>query len=341
MILALGIPFGKITLFPVVFFPMMYPVFLDLFRQPVAGRTALLKTNIHGTVICLGVGIVVAGHLMFSADPALMTMGRTMTIGWVSFMLPMIVHLVGGTRGEGRGTRVERSESYLSSLTPHPSPLSPIPYSLSPIPLSLATRDQLDFYRKRIEASGIFDDQHEDEGRGTRDEGREVRGEECEVWSEECGVEENDSKLQTGVQDAEQNSTPQITLPEIPEQPVEGAMRPAMFPPVWSVGTGHGSHGSLHRRVTQRIVVELASETMCRHSGQTIPSDQESPVSLASHNTRIVARKSRKITITAKMMQEPQDESQASDTESPTILPMCQQNDPADQPPKPTRRKYG
>jgi len=339
IITALGIPFGKITLFPLVFIPMMYPVFLDLFRPPgmshdrpvagrnapsIAGRNAPLKTDIGGTLVCLGAGIVVAGHLMFYADPALMTLGRTMTIGWVSFLLPLMLHLVGVALGESSGAlRIASGES--QEHTPPATHHTAFP---TPQPSSLATRDQLDFYRERIEAAGVFGQQHE-----TRDEEREARGEEFREQSSESRVIDSphselcvlNSELNSTLQTP--NSTTFPTPPTTPSQVVEQAQ----FPPVWSVGTGYGAHCSLHRRITQRIVVELGYETF---------SDRERVVSLASHGAQI-ARKAGKITVTAKLPQEIRDEFPVGDTEPPTILPMRQHDETADPPPTPSRRRFG
>jgi hypothetical protein len=320
----LGIPFGKITLYPVVFFPMVLPVFLDLFRHSSMSPDRF-NANIGGTLICLGVGIVVAGHLMLYADPSLMTAGRVMTIGWASLMVPLVVNLVSVASGEWRAANGESQE-----YAPHSTPQTPNSNLCAPQPAGLTTRDQLDFYRERIEATGVFEQQQhvQDEQEEslleavTDDDELQVANDGNSDDTHGAG-EENDGKWRDE-NDETQEDTPHTENHSTFHAPHSTLTSSPKFPPVWSVGT--------HRRNTQRIVTELAHETF---------SDQEKVVSLAANGAQIVARKSKTITVTATSSQATQDESPTSDAESPTILPMRQHDETTKQSPTTSRRRFG
>ena len=165
----LGIPFDRMTVFPMVFFPLVMPLFLDMFRQKNTS-TDLFKADISTVLICFGVGIVVVGYLMLSHDTAVFTMGRVMILGWTAFMFPLLLNLISVLKPEIPVTKKYKEQfnrasgialppvtpQYVAPLQTHADVDENNDSRPSEQPASLTTRDQLDFYRERIEATQVF-----------------------------------------------------------------------------------------------------------------------------------------------------------------------------------------
>ena len=288
----LGIPFDHITVFPIVFFPLVMPLFLDMFRQKNTS-TDHFKADISTVLVCFGVGIVVVGYLMLSRDAAVFTAGRVMILGWTAFMLPLLINLISVLKPEILATKknkaqlnqakfcewqpgTQRSESTEFSAC---DPITPqyvvLPQNHTDVgkgnnfrsseqPASLATRDQLDFYRERIESAQVF--------------------------------EKHDKAMSF-------DNNASITQTDIAESPA--------FPSVWSVGTKH--------RSAQTVVVEL-------HTLSTDPL-HKTAVSLAPRSVDKVAGKDSPIAKTRVTAQWSQPVSASvlsnkthSQEDSPTIL---------------------
>ena len=281
----LGIPFDHITVFPIVFFPLVMPLFLDMFRQKNTS-TDHFKAHISTILVCFGVGIVVVGYLMLSHDAAVFTTGRVMILGWTALMFPLLINLLSVLKPEISAT-MKKNKPQVNQANLTASPLAapqhvtsqyvspPQNYAevgksdkfrSSEQPTSLTTRDQLDFYRERIEAAQVF--------------------ERYNTTSDESG------EFEHGKAAFDDNTG--IAQVDIAESPA--------FPSVWSIGTKH--------RPAQTVVVEL-------HVPSADPL-RETAVSLTSRPVSKVAGKDSavgKTRVTAQC-------SQPASAPVPTILPI-------------------
>ncbi|MCL2117697.1 MAG: hypothetical protein FWH27_04625 [Planctomycetaceae bacterium] len=357
ILLTLGIPLGKITLFSIAFFPLTVPLFLDLFRQA-RGSPNHFKANLGGTLICFGVGMVITGHLMFSADAALVIAGRAMTIGWAALMLPLMISLISIPQPENAGQTPTFADQESDQFPDPPKPKQPA---------SLAPRDQLDFYRERIEASHVFgsllndrDEQplsHNDQPlyQSKRQDIQEKHTQDKQLLSRRSHYRLESDNLfgnnpsgdspsaKPGALVSRENRGETVSSPEItdvskaakqiadrntnpivdPLPPPEVSVKPK-FPPVWSVGT--------KRRATRILVLEHADEAAV---------NREKVVSLAPPAERGVARKSPKIVLAANLPKKSQLTYRENDMESPTILPMHRQGKTTEKTQTTSRRKLG
>ena len=377
LLVILGIPFGKISLFPVVFFPLVLPVFLEMFRHPNLSPDQF-KASLGGTLISLGVGIVVAGHLMFYTDLAVITAGRTMTMGWAALMLSLIVNLIstllpetvrqappaadpGIAMMQWHNTKTQTGiewkpiqDRQLDAAEPEPEPeQNPVakPQSDSKPPdhvtrkpwkpeqpARLATREQLDFYRERIEATRVFTHQASDiklqaaseesvvhHHRSPKSEARSLPTSKESIEHHPAPPKSEVRSLPTSEERIEHQpqrpkAEAQNILPVVAGQP--------KFPSVWNIGT--------KRHTTQNIVVELADDVLLKWGEK-----DETVVSLATPVARVVARKSPRTMLVARQPQLTQDNSSPDDIESPTILSMRSSDNNTERPPKTSRRKLG
>jgi hypothetical protein len=158
----IGFPGGMTAVFPIAFFPLLLPMFLGVFFQREISREQL-RTNVGMLFVCFGVGIAVTGQFLFANEAAIFAVGRVLTLGWTGLMLPLLVNLlcfVKPKRTQALPMRCRRrSILALTSKVPVPTkkesvlPHAPFPEQ----PASLAIRDQLSFYRERLEATHLFE----------------------------------------------------------------------------------------------------------------------------------------------------------------------------------------
>ena len=300
----LGIPFDHITVFPAVFFPLVMPLFLDMFRQK-STSSDHFKADISTILVCFGVGIVVVGYLMLSRDAAVFTTGRVMILGWTALMFPLLINLISVLKPEIPAMKKNKQqlnqakfcewqpETQQSETTGYSACDSITPQYMVPPqthadvdknnnfhppeqPASLTTHDQLDFYRERIEATQVF--------------------EKHDITSNEKYEPAHDKTMSL-------DNNASVTQTDIAESPA--------FPSVWSIGTKH--------RPAQTVVVELHTSP--------VDSPHKTAVSLAP---RPAGKATGKISVVGKMRvtaQGPQPASTSmpplethSRDDSPTIL---------------------
>jgi hypothetical protein len=332
-----GLGFGSATLLPLAFVPLFLPVFLGVFRcHKNDDFRAYFQNNFSAAVICMGAGIVIAGHLLLSDNPALFAMGRGMVLAWASFMLSLLFNLAGlpgrqmpeiiyktpETARQTAETVVDnklpiptqiqprQSESHVPYQAVHEPVSTVLPATVEPHtetkPLSQATRDQLDFYRERIEATRIFDSNK------TATQQTPPPIVQTPVVQEQAQTTQA-SIAQEQTQTVQENivSAPSVLADFLREtdapslvfdtqRSLESLEQPE-YPSVWSVGA--------KRRPMQSIVIEQADETR------------------ETNNETAFSRVSRHVTTKGTQLILKAQRPQISPQETPTILPLRQHGD--------------